>query len=305
MYFKYALEVKRTKSITKAADSLFMAQPNLSKAIKELEDTLGIVIFERTSKGVVPTKKGAEFLVYAKNIIDQLDKINKLNKPEDKDKQGLKISIPRGSYIAHGFANFIAELDMDKSIDINVQETNSIQAINNITEEQFNLGIIRYETVYESYFLDYLKEKKLSFESIWEFEYLALMSSEHPLAGAPVIDSDELSEYVEIVHGDTFVPYLPERRVKRTETKKRIYVYERCSQFEILHRIPKTFMWVSPIPEALLERYGLVQRKCSIANNQCKDVLIYQQGYQFTDIDRKFIDKLYAARNEVAFKDYN
>ena len=54
-HLKYAVEVERTGSITQAADNLYMAQPNLSKAIKELEDTLGISIFRRTSKGVVPT----------------------------------------------------------------------------------------------------------------------------------------------------------------------------------------------------------------------------------------------------------
>ncbi len=68
LYFKYAVEVERLGSITQAADNLYMAQPNLSKAIKELEDSLGISIFKRTSKGVIPTQKGAEFLIYAKTF---------------------------------------------------------------------------------------------------------------------------------------------------------------------------------------------------------------------------------------------
>lgn len=57
LHFKYAVEVERTRSITQAAENLYMAQPNLSKAIKELEDNLGITIFERTSKGTIPTVK--------------------------------------------------------------------------------------------------------------------------------------------------------------------------------------------------------------------------------------------------------
>ena len=78
LYFKYAVEVEQTRSITQAAENLFMAQPNLSKAIKELEDSLGIIIFERNSKGVTPTKKGMEFLEYAKNILVQLNKMEGL-----------------------------------------------------------------------------------------------------------------------------------------------------------------------------------------------------------------------------------
>ena len=65
LHLKYAVEVERTGSITQAAENLYMGQPNLSKAIMELEETLGFMIFERTSKGVIPTQKGTSFLVYA------------------------------------------------------------------------------------------------------------------------------------------------------------------------------------------------------------------------------------------------
>lgn len=62
LYFKYALEVEKTASITRAADNLFMTQPTLSKSIKDLEACLGFAVFRRTSKGVVPTQKGQVFL---------------------------------------------------------------------------------------------------------------------------------------------------------------------------------------------------------------------------------------------------
>ena len=94
LHFKYAVEVERTSSITQAAENLYMAQPNLSKAIKELEDTLGIAIFERTSKGVVPTQKGAEFLEYAKNVLTQIEKMNSLKLPDRSDIQKFRVSIP-------------------------------------------------------------------------------------------------------------------------------------------------------------------------------------------------------------------
>lgn len=305
LHFKYAVEVERTRSITQAAENLFMAQPNLSKAIKELEDTLGITIFERTSKGVIPTAKGAEFLGYAKNVLDQLDKMEQLYIPEDTERQHFKISIPRGSYIAHAFTRFAAELDADKQIDVSVQETNSMQTIASVAEGQFDLGIIRYQTDYENYFLDYLAEKSLQFEPIWEFEYLALMSRQHPLASAEKVRYDDLRQYIEIVHGDTAIPYLPASKVQKSETKKRIFVYERCSQFDMLSHIPNTYMWVSPIPDTFLNVYGLVQRKCRAANHKYKDLLICSKGYAFTALDRKFIDQLYASKNEVAFKQYD
>ena len=77
-HLKYAVEVEKTGSITQAAENLYMGQPNLSKAIKELEGTLGVILFKRTSKGVLPTAQGKEFLRYAKSILDQVERMEEL-----------------------------------------------------------------------------------------------------------------------------------------------------------------------------------------------------------------------------------
>lgn len=308
LHLKYAIEVERTRSITQAAENLFMGQPNLSKAIKELEDTLGFSIFERTSRGVVPTSKGSEFLVYAHNILMEIEKMEELSKPANADIQTFKISIPRGSYIASAFTSFVAELDPGKGIDVNVQETNSLQVINNIDERQFNIGIIRYQTGYENYFLDYLKSKQLCYNPIWEFEYLVLMSEKHELASIPELSQDSLKLFTEIVDGDIVVPYLTGKGAlkqgKESENTKKIYLYERCNQFDLLSNIPTTFMWVSPIPAEVLTRYQLVQRKCNAPTQKYKDVLIYPEDYMFTSLEKKFIDRLFEVKNEVSLQDY-
>ncbi len=308
LFFKYAIEVERTRSISQAAENLFMAQPNLSKAIKEMEDTLGFNIFERSSKGVIPTMQGKEFLVYARNIVSQLEKIDSIAKPNSAELQSLKVSIPRGTYVAYGMANFVLGLDMSKGIDINVQETNSVQTINNIAGGQYGIGIIRYQTKYEKYFLDFLSEKDLRYETIWEFDSLVLFSKDHKLASQPEIRYEQLADYIEIMHGDNTVPYLSAsdgQNYENHRTDKRICLYERCNQFELLTKVPTTYLWVSPIPEDILNRYELVQRRCITESRRSKDVLIYPSGYKLTSMDKRFIDKLYEAKNEVAFEEYN
>lgn len=312
LHFKYAVEVEKTGSISQAAENLFMAQPNLSKAIKELEDTLGIAIFERTKKGVRPTAQGKEFLVYAKRILVQLNEMESIHMPQqDREKrQTLKISIPRGSYIAAAFANFVSELDMERGIGITIQETNALQAITNITDHGFNLGIIRYQARHENYFADYLKEKALANELIWSFSCLALMPAAHPLAACAELDAQALKNIsIEIVHGDRTVPYLPLSEIQQAEAvkdplSKRIFVYERGSELELLTRVPYSFMWASPLPQELLDRYHLVQRRCSLSGNSFKDVLIYPQDYKLSAIDKLFLNKLYEMKNEVAYLDY-
>lgn len=307
LHFKYAVEVEQTRSITQAAENLYMAQPNLSKAIKELEDSLGIIIFERNSKGVTPTKKGMAFLEYAKNVLVQIGKMEALAAEDNASRQYFNLAIPRGSYIANGVTRFVAALDPQKEMDVNIKETNSMDAIAGVSEGTFNLGIVRYQSDYEKYFLDYMEDKNLCQDLIWEFEHLALFSKKHPLAQAPELNREQMEAYVEIVHGDTAVPYLPAqdlRRCERGKEKHRICVYERGSQFDMLTDIPWTYMWVSPIPDALLERYGLVQRRCAGQTARYKDVLIYPREYKFTELDKKFVDQLYASKNEVAFREY-
>jgi DNA-binding transcriptional LysR family regulator len=308
LFFKYAIEIERTRSITKAAENLYMAQPNLSKAVKEMEDNVGFSIFERNSKGVIPTPKGLLFLDYARKILEEMEQINKLADAENPERQDFSISIPRGSYIAAGFTNFAMELDFEKEININVQETNSICTMDNVMNNKFNLGIIRYQTMYENYYFDYLADKRLDHDQIWEFEYLALMSKDHSLAMDKEVQFPKLKYYIEIVHGDTVIPYLnaAELRYPSAEAipKKRIYLYERFNQFDLLSSLPTTYMWVSPIPEKLLKRYGLVQRKCVFPNNRYRDVLIYRKGYTLTMLDKKFIDKIFESRNEVSLAQY-
>jgi DNA-binding transcriptional LysR family regulator len=97
LFFKYAVEIERTRSISKAAENLFMAQPNLSKAIKELELEVGFSIFKRNSKGVVPTEKGFEFLAHAKIILEEMTHIKHLTDEENPERQSFSISIPRAS----------------------------------------------------------------------------------------------------------------------------------------------------------------------------------------------------------------
>lgn len=75
--FKYALEVERTRSITQAAENLLIAQPNLSKALREAEDSLGYAIFHRTPRGAFPTEKGVRFLEIAREITQQLKRWRK------------------------------------------------------------------------------------------------------------------------------------------------------------------------------------------------------------------------------------
>lgn len=303
MHIKYAVEVANEGSINKAAEKLYVGQPNLSRAIKELEASLGVKIFERSAKGMGLTSDGETFIRYAKTILRQVDEVESIFNGSGSVKKRFSISVPRASYISDAFARFSHSLTNEAEAEIIYKETNSLRAIKNILHEDYKLGIIRYAENYDKYFKTMLDEKDMQYEMITEFSCVLAMSRDNPLASAEKITFDALKDYIEIAHADPYVPSLPLSQVRKEELPdnigRRIFVFERASQFELLSENPETFMWVSPIPQKLLDRYDLVQIPCEENKKIYKDILIYKRDYKLTALDKAFIDELCKSKREM------
>ncbi len=302
LYLQYAVEIEKTGSINKAAENLYMGQPNLSRAIKELEASLGITIFARSSRGMVATPQGEEFLHYAKKILSEVDIIENLYKNGESRKEHFSISVPRASYIAHAFAEFSKKVDCYEKTELFYKETNALRAIKNILEQDYHLGIVRYACKNHANFKKMFEEKGLVFETITEFTYRLVMSKNHPLASLDEIHYSDLTPYTEIAHADPYVPSLSMSAVKKEElpdnTNHRIFVFERASQFELLSENTNTFMWVSPLPGPLTERYGLIQKPCGDNTKRYMDLLIYRKDYVLSEMDKMFITELCDAKRK-------
>ena len=295
LHVKYALTVAKTGSLSKASEELLIAVPNISRSIKELEADLNITIFERTTKGMQLTLEGEEFLGFAKGILEQIDQVENYYKHGAPQKQKFSISVPRACYISEAFSQFSKSLTKDAA-EIFYKETNSQRTIHNILKHDYKLGIIRYAGNYDKYFKTMLEEKGLCYELVTEFSYSLIMSADSPLAQKEDITFDDLTEYIEIAHADPYVPSMPLSKVVKEELPdnidRRIFIFERASQFDLLSNNPDTFMWVSPAPKKLLERYNLVQRKCNENKKVYKDILIYKNGYKLSKLDKEFITQL-------------
>ena len=302
-YLKYAVEVEKTGSFTKAAQNLYMSQPRLSKAIRELEAQLGTELFNRTAKGVQPTPKGEIFLARARSILTQVEQIEGMFQPTSDKTKRFSISVPRASYISQAFIEFAKSLSPEGEIDYKYWETSSPQAIRNVSDNQCDLAVVRFQAVYEPYFMEILEEKELQHKFICEFECYALMSSHHPLASHDVVDYRDLKGYIELVHGDFSVPLLSLARARQLahmdEKKREIAIYERGSQFDLLHAAADTYVWTSPLPAEILRREGLVQRRCRPAVPH-RDVLIQPKTYRRTPLDEAFLQELDVVIRELA-----
>ena len=304
MYLKYAVEVEKARSISRAAQKLYIAQPNLSRAIKELEDDLGITIFNRTPHGMQTTDEGEEFLERAKKILRRIEELEDIYSGDNEKKaQSFSVSVPRSSYMSYAFTRFVAGVDNSRPAEIFYKETNSSRAITNILEAGYRLGIIRYAEVFDRYFEERLDRKKLAHEMISEFSYVLVMSKNHPLADKEDVTFEDLAPYTEIAHADPYVPSLSMSAVRKEELPdnidRRIVLFERASQMDLLSHNPNTFMWVSPMPKRIMEQYGLIQLKSDLKNKIYHDILIYRRGYKFSELDNMFIEEIEKSKENI------
>ncbi len=302
LHVKYAVVIAEQGSVNKASEKLYVSQPNLSRAIKELEANLGITIFERSAKGMHPTPDGEVFIRYAKSVLRQVDAIEELFSSKDSEKKRFSVSVPRASYFCKAFTDFSLTVDKSTDIELFYKETNALRAIKNILSEDYGLGVIRYANNYKGYYEASIEEKGLKSELITEFSYVLLMNKDSKLASLETVTYEDLKGYTEIAHGDPYVPSLSLSEVRKTELPetggRRILVFERSSQFELLSKDTQAFMWVSPVPKEQLERYGLVQKTCPENRRIYRDVLIYRKNYKLTELDKRFVDCLLKACKE-------
>lgn len=300
LYFNYALEVERTASITQAADNLFMTQPTLSKAIKDLETSLGFQVFRRTSKGMVPTQKGSEFLAHARKIVNQIEKMELALQARDTSNQLFSLAIPRVGYIAQAVSRFVCSFDNSRDMELDLMETSSLRVIEAVASSHFVLGLIRCHEEDEEYFLKNMTEKGLQYEAVWQSDYVVVMSREHPLAGAEDLTAQDLSPYIEVAFGDDEVPYIRVSGAAPTPGTKRLLVYDRGMQMDLIAGNRLSYAWISPLPRQALDKLGLVQKRVT-GSGRFKDFLISRQAYHFSRLDRAFIHELYFQRNEIAY----
>lgn len=303
LHMKYALAVADTKSINKAADELLVGAPALSRAIRELENGLGVSLFERSAKGMTLTPDGELFTRYARKILKQVDDIESIFKDGSTAREQFSISVPRASYIAAAFAEFSKRIPPSSDTELFYKETNTYRVIHNILKENYKLGILRYREQYDEYYKELIKEKGLSSELITGFSYVLIANRESPLCRAGAVSPAMLNDYIEIAHADPYVPSLPPSEVKKDELSEhtgcRIFVFERASQFELLTKNPNTYMWVSSIPGDLMERYGLVEIPSNGEKRRYKDVLIHREEYRLSALDKMFIEELVKAKRRI------
>lgn len=300
LHIKYAVEVAETGSINRAAEKLLIGQPNLSRAIKELESSLDTKIFDRSAKGMTLTAEGKTFLFYAKRILKQVDAVEETFRHGVPVRRRFSASVPCTGYITEAFARFAACPGAHDDAEICYREANASRTIAALLQEDCKLGILRYAASEDAYYKTLFEEKGLSYELITEFRHVLVMHRDCPLAAERTVPRQLPPGYTEVADADASLP--PEREDGSLDGERRLFVSEGFCRLSVIAHDPRTVMWDSPMPQPTLARYGLAARPCTGAPVY-KDVLLRRKDHPLSRLDNLFIEQLVSVKRECFKED--
>lgn len=282
LHMKYAVEVAKAGSINRASEALLIAQPNLSRSIKDLEADLGITIFDRSSRGMILTPEGEEFVRYAQKVLSQIDEIEQLFRSRCPARQHFSLAFPRAQYVAHALARFSRRVG-ETPIELLGEETDFSAGISAVMSGSHKLGIVRLSLNRCAQYRKLWEEKKLTAEPLVNFHPLLTVNRACPLARAQRVMKADLSSYIEIAPAENDV-----------SSERRLLVSGCESQLAVLAENPQAFLWSSPLTEEALARYALAQRPADDGPEACCDILIRARDYTLTALDQAFLSELHA-----------
>ena len=232
---RYVIEVAKTGSMNVAAKQLFVSQPSLSMAIRELENDVHISIFERTTKGVVITAEGEEFLGYARQIINQVELLEDKYIEAGQIKKKFGVSAQHYSFAVKAFVEMVKGFDMDK-YEFAIREARTYDVIHDVVTGKSEIGILYTNEFNEKVLNKIFKDNQLEFIHLFTCQGYAYLWKNHPLAGKKVIALEELQDYpcLSFEQGDNNSFYFAEEILSTYDFKKTIKSNDRATNLNLM-----------------------------------------------------------------------
>lgn len=292
---RYLVAIMKWGSVSAAAKQLYAAQPNVSKALKNLEEEYNLRIFERSSTGMIPTEQGRHFIEQAERVLDEVDRLNQGVQEEQGRCAELRVMIPHATYASYAAVDFLEQTADVEQLRIHIREGGSMEALDFVLRRGYHLALLRYAIEDDEHYSHYCARRGLKMEPVMDFEYYLLTNRDGPLAKHEIKELSELNRYTEVMHDDFQLPGEDGGDGVRwhVNESRRVHVYERCSQFSILQRMPTAYMWASPMPQRALEQFHLVLKKCPAQRQKMRDVLVYPDKGGLRPEEREFIKLLH------------
>ncbi len=232
---KYVLAVAASSSMREASTKLYVSQPALSASIRELEEEIGILLFERTNKGISLTDAGREFLSYAKKVAQQYEILEERYLSRDSDKERFSVSTQHYNFAIKAFTNVIRKTNPDKFI-FSIHETKTKEVLEDVRNLKSEVGIVSFSGFNEALIKKILRDYQLDFTPLMRRETYVYVWKNHPFAEKNEISIDEMLDYpcVSFDQSDDSNFYLAEEAMADYTFHKMIKSDDRATSMEII-----------------------------------------------------------------------
>src|SRR3954467_136925 len=232
---KYVIEVARSRSISKAAQNLFISQPSLSNALKEVEKEMGITIFSRTNKGIMITPEGTEFLGYARQVVEQAELLENRYSQTRSLQQNFSVSAQHYAFAVSGFVRLLKEYDREE-YEFTLRETKTYEIIDDVKNLRSEIGILYVNEFNKKVIHKFLREGNLMFHELFEAKPHVFISSRNPLVKQDYVTLSDLHTfpYLSFEQGDYNSFYFSEEILSTLSRPKNIRVSDRATLFNLL-----------------------------------------------------------------------
>ena len=232
---KYVTTIANIGSISEAAKRLFVSQPSLTKAIKELEKEMGITIFDRTNKGITVSKEGERFLGYARQVLEQAALLEEQYKSQSGGKKQFSVSTQHYSFAVNAFVELLKGADIDQ-YDVSLRETQTYEIIDDVAHMKSEIGLLFYNDFNRPVLEKLIHTNELTFTELFTAHPHIFIGKNHPLANKDVVSMDELEKYpyISFEQGDHNSFYFSEEIFSTVVRPKHIRVRDRASLFSLL-----------------------------------------------------------------------
>ena len=231
----YILTIAKTGSMNKAAEALFVSQPSLTSAVRELEGELGITVFQRTSKGTIPTKEGEEFLVYARQLYQQYELLQDKYGKTGNIKRKFGVSSQHYSFAVRAFVETVKHFDT-LTYDFAMRETKTLEVIQDVAALKSMIGILYMNDFNRKVIVKILRDNDLEFHHLIDCSAYVYLWKNHPLAKEKFITFPQLMDYpcLSFEQGESGSFYFAEEILSTGEYKRTIKATDRATMLNLM-----------------------------------------------------------------------
>lgn len=236
---KYVVAISTSSSMREASGKLFVSQPALSATIRDLEEEIGIRIFDRTNKGIKVTEEGNEFISYAKQAVSQYELVEHKYLAAESGKDYYTISLQHYVFAIHAFVNSIEKrLASKKTIGFSylINETRTDEVLENVRDYKSEIGVLAYSESNKNIMNKLIREYELDFHPLMVCDTYAYLSKAHPLADRTELSVEDLQEYpcVTFDQSNEAEYYLAEEALSGYSFERMIRSNDRATSCEVL-----------------------------------------------------------------------